>query len=263
MTAIRLVRKQREAFTLLEVMLAVAILGLLMTTVYATWSAALIGWKRSASVSESFQRERIVMDTLSELTSSLVYFGSQNGLYDVQGTHNGSEGDTVSFVTSSDVFLPPDEASIAGMRRVTIGIFQDQGGNPFLGIINEPALQPKETSYRNQIRVLSYNVCGLQIQYRDPRDASFKDQWNESIVIPEAIVYSVAFCTTDQTGPPVTVTRAVDIPIALYAMQAKGVWVNNQSTTNEIEQSMNPADLPSSLQPASGGSEGPPAPLEQ
>ena len=244
-------------------MLAVAILGLLMTTVYATWSAALNGWKRSASISESFQRERIVMDTLAELTSSIVYFGSQNGLYDIQGTHNG-QADSVSFVTSSDVFLPPEESSIAGMRRVTIGIYQDQGGNPFLGIINEPALQASSSSYQNHIRVLSYNVCGLQMMYRDPRDATFKDKWDDADVIPEAIQFSIAFCTTDRQGPAVSVTRAVDIPIAQYAMQAKGVWMNNQTSTNHIEQEMvTPLDTQTSGQTPGNNSEGPPAPFLQ
>ncbi len=256
------ITRRQEAFTLLEVMLAVAILGLLISTVYATWSAALNGWKRSSSISESFQRERIVMDTLAELTSSIVYFGSQNGLYDIQGTHLGSDGDSVSFVTSSDVFLPPDESSVAGMRRVTVGIYRDQAGNPFLGIINAPALQADNSSYQNQIRVLSYNVCGLQIGYRDPRDATFKDKWDDADVIPEAIQYTLAFCTTDRQGPAVSVTRAVDIPIAKYAMQAKGVWINNQTSTNQVQQQpITPVDAQSPSQPSGTSAEGPPAAL--
>ena len=238
-------RQKQGAFTLLEVMLAVTILGLVMTAVYATWSAALSGWKRSSTISAAFQRERVVMDTLTELASSIVYFNSNKGVYDVQGTHDEWKGDAVSFVTSSDVLLPQTESSIAGMRRVTIALERDDQGNPFLSIVNTPALEPSDASSEDQIHVLSANVCGFQVRYRDPLDESWKDKWENAHVIPAAIEFTVAFGGTDGQTPPVIVTRAVDVPIARFAMQTQGLQMNQQSTTNQIQQrSINTLPLP-------------------
>ena len=63
-------------FTLLEIMLAVTILAVVITAVYTTWSTALRAWKRSVNISDALQRQRIVMDTLDELTKSMVFFNS-------------------------------------------------------------------------------------------------------------------------------------------------------------------------------------------
>jgi len=248
--------REVRAFTLLEVMLAVMIMGMVMSGIYAIWSAALSGWKRSSSISESFQRQRVVMDALEELTSSIAYFGSQNGLYDIQGTRSDADGDSISFVTSSDVLLPPTESSVTGMRRVTIAVYRDRAGNPFLGIINEPALRPTDSTYKSETHVLSYNVCGLQIRYRDPRDAGFKDKWEDPDVIPSGIEFTVAFCSTDRQSPPVIVTRTVDIPTAQFAMQSKGVWMNQQTSTNEVQQ--RDINLLEPGQPSSQGADLPP-----
>ena len=44
--------RRAAAFTLLEVVLAVTILGLVIGAITATWQAGLNGWKRSAGISE-------------------------------------------------------------------------------------------------------------------------------------------------------------------------------------------------------------------
>ena len=99
--------RTKAGFTLLEILLAVAILGLVITAVYSTWSAALLGWKRGTAVADTFQRQRIVMDALSELGSSAVFFGPNIKDYLVTGTHDEGAGDSVSFVTASEALLPP------------------------------------------------------------------------------------------------------------------------------------------------------------
>jgi prepilin-type N-terminal cleavage/methylation domain-containing protein len=228
-------RRGQGAFTLLEVVLAVTILGLVMTAVYATWSAGLNGWKRGSAISAAFQRERVVMDTLTELASTIVYFNSPDEVYAVQATHDDWKGDTVSFVTSSDVSLPQTESSIAGMRRVTIALERDEQGNPFLAIVNTPALEPADSSSQDETHVLSADVCGFQVRYRDPLDESWKDEWENTRAIPSAIEFTVAFGGSDGQTPPVIVTRAVDVPIAQFAMQTQGLQMNQQSTTNQVE----------------------------
>src|SRR2546426_1272580 len=115
-------------FTLLEIMLAVTILAVVITAVYTTWSTALRAWKRSINVSDALQRQRIVMDTLDELTKSMVFFNSRPDLYGFQAGHDARTGYSISFVTASDVLLPPAEALAAGMRRVTISLLRDEHG---------------------------------------------------------------------------------------------------------------------------------------
>ena len=227
-------RRRYSGFTLLEVILAVTILGLVISAITATWHAGLSGWKRSSSISDSFQRERIVMGTLEALTKSIIYAPSQDALYDINFEHDQQAGDSVSFVTGSDILLPPAESIAAGLRRVTIALQRDSRHRPFLGIANAPALAPSEDAPESVWHVLSADVCGFGVRFRDPRDGSMVDKWDESNLVPSAIEYTIGFGANDGRTPPVVVTRTVELPIAPYALQQLGQAMAQGDTTNTV-----------------------------
>lgn len=224
----------RTAFTLLEVLLAVTILGLAMTAVYGTWNVALRAWKRGTDISDTFQRQRIVMDTLADLARSAVFFISNPLLYEVIGDHDAATGSTVSFVTASDTALPPSEILAAGMRRVTISMEHDEKGTPYLSISNQPALESDQAEYESRPHVLSNDVAAFLVRYRDPRDGTWHELWRETQIIPSAMEFTVVFVQKDPRLPPVVVTRAVEIPAAQFAMLSAGQALSQQNTTNEV-----------------------------
>ncbi len=237
----RNVGRTRTGFTLLEVLLAVAILSILITAVYSTWSAALTAWRRGSDASEVFQRQRIVMDALKELTQSAVFFSASPELYTIIGAKNPGLGDSVTFVTASDAFLPPSEAMDAGMRRVTISLEQDEYRRTYLAIVNQPALTPDDqSSAPPQAHVISMDVSGFYVRYRDPRDGSWDEKWEETALPPSAIEYTVVFGQTGGRLPPVVVTRAVDIPVAAFIAQGTsglpaGFPGATAETTNQVQ----------------------------
>jgi general secretion pathway protein J len=227
--------RSQTGFTLLEILLAVTILGILMTAVYSTWSAALNGWRRGTDASEVYQRQRVVMDVLTELTQSALFFTASAPLYTVVGTKNPGLGDSVSFVTASDAFLPPSEATDAGMRRVTISVEEDQYRRTYLAIVNQPALKPDDdTSEQLQAHVVSMDVSGFFVRYLDPRDGSWSEKWDEPNIPPLAMEYTVVFGHQGDRLPPVVVTRAVDIPVALFISQGTGIG-GSENSTNQVQ----------------------------
>jgi general secretion pathway protein J len=230
--------RTQAGFTLLEVLLAVAVLGMLITCVYSTWSAALNSWRRGSDVSEAFQRERIVMDALMDLTQSAIFFTPSAALYAFVATKNPGLGDSISFVTASDAFLPPSETVSAGMRRVIISLEQDQYRRTYLALVNEPALRPNDDKSLEplQAHVISMDVSGFYVRYRDPRDGSWSDKWEEDSLPPSAVEYTVVFGERGGRFPPVVVTRAVDIPVAAF-VAAGGIsgQTSAENTTNEVQ----------------------------
>jgi hypothetical protein len=227
-------RETRAAFTVLEVMLAVTILALVVTTVYTTWNAALTAWRRGTESSDTFQRQRVVMEALSELARSAVFFSAHADLYEVVGTHEGTGRDSVSFVTASDLLLPPSDMVLAGMRRVTIAMQQDRYGRNYLGIANAPALEATgDQAEKPTFYALSTDVSGFVVRYRDPRDNSWHDDWQDTAV-PAAIEFTVVFRDKRPGATPVIVTQAVDFPAARFALESSGIPMNQQDTTNEV-----------------------------
>jgi prepilin-type N-terminal cleavage/methylation domain-containing protein len=230
----RIWRRAPHGFTLMEVLLAVTILSLVMTVVYSTWHTAFAAWKRGQDTMETFQRQRVVMETLAELVKSIVFYGSQSELYQIIGEHQPGLGDSISFVTASDVSLPPGDTLAAGMRRVKLFMARDQSGAPVLAISNQPALEPEETDYTPAAHVLSTEVSGFFVRYRDPRDGVWREKWAEPTVVPAAVEFTLVFGHERGRVPPVVVTRAIEIPMAQYATQTSGQFYNQQSTTNEV-----------------------------
>jgi general secretion pathway protein J len=208
----------RGGFTLLEMMLAVTILALVSASVYSTWSAGQRAWKRGMDVSALFQRERVVMDALAELGEALVFFGGRPDIYAVTGTHDEALGDSVSFVTGSDAVLPPGEWAIAGLRRVTLSLQRDQTGRTYLAIVNTPALVGPDDQPQGAPHVLSAEVTGFTVRYRDAGDETWKDSWEEAAVPPAAMSFTVTFGDGTGRTPPVTITRAVELPTFEYAI---------------------------------------------
>jgi general secretion pathway protein J len=238
-TRLHKARKAGLGFTLVEVMLAITILSLVIIAVYSTWSAALMAWRRGSNATEVFQRQRIVIDTLTELAQSAVYFAASPTLYAVVGTSKPGWGDSVSFVTASDVALPPSEAIAAGMRRVTISMEQDEYGRKYLAIVNAPAVSANEsnttstTTVQLQAHVLSMDVTGFSVRYLNPGDGAWYDQWEETTLIPSAMEFTVAFGQEGDRVPPVVVTRAIDLPVAAFIAQNAGA--GGQSSTNAVQ----------------------------
>lgn len=210
----------RSAFTLLEIMLAVTILGLLVIAVSSTWSAGLRGWKRSSGLSETFQRQRVLLESLSELAQSTVYFTDRRKLYAIRAERDPLLGDSISFVTTSDALLPPGEAIVAGMRRVTIGLERDADGQPCLMIRNTPALQEEDRTAPKTGHVLARGVTGFAVRFRDLQAETWKDQWAETDAMPAGLEFSLTFAPLDERSTAVTVTRTVDLPSAKMSRQS-------------------------------------------
>jgi hypothetical protein len=204
----------------MEVLLAVAILSIVIGGVYSTWTASLNAWRRGTDASEVFQRQRIVMEALGELAQSTMFFAASPTLYSVIATKHPGLGDSVSFVTASDAFLPPGEANAAGMRRVTISLEQDDYQRTYLAIVNQPALRPEDQPAETlQAHVISTDVSGFYVRYRDARNGLWNDTWDDANTPPSAMEFTVVFGKQGDRLPPVVVTRAVDIPVAAFLVQ--------------------------------------------
>jgi len=212
---------RRDAFTLLEVMLAVTMLGLLVLAVSSTWNAGLRGWKRSNGLADTFQRQRILLDALTELAQAAVYVPERAKLYAVRADRDPLLGDTISFVTTSDALLPPHESLIVGMRRVTIGMDRAEDGQPALIMINTPALQEIDRLHPPAGHLLGRDITGFAVRYRDAQTGLWKETWTENDHFPSAIEFTLTFASPQPGGPPMVWTRAVDLPIAQRLRQRR------------------------------------------
>ncbi len=131
------------------------------------------------------------------------------------------------------------------MRRVTISLEQDQYQRTYLALVNEPALRPNDDKSLEppQAHVISMDVSGFYVRYRDPRDGSWSEKWEEEGFPPSAVEYTVVFGERGGRFPPLVITRPVDIPVAAF-VAAGGIPIPGQTGLTETGNTTNSAAPP-------------------
>ncbi len=234
--------RDRSGFTLLELLLAMTVTALVVTVVYSAWHGALVAWREGSLLTDTLQRQRVVMETLADLTESAVYFGTDAEMYAVKGEDTGTDASSVSFVTASNAALPPREALLTGLRRVTIALETGPRGEKYLAISNDPAMGLPLGESERVWHVLSHDVIGFSVRFQNPRDNEWHDKWSEELTLPSAMEFAVTFAPRDDRSQPVIIERAIQLPSALYAMENKGRRPEKLSgaSTNQTDEAAGP-----------------------
>lgn len=101
-------RKSR-GFTLIEILIAIFILGVVLTTIYAAYSGTLTTIKQLDSESRIYQMARTTLDRMNRDLSSLQRFGDVFILQSERTTIGKSEFGSLRLWSSSHLVFEPDE----------------------------------------------------------------------------------------------------------------------------------------------------------
>jgi len=177
---------RRRAFTLIEVMIAIAILGMVVAAIYATWRAILGATKASQNAAAEVQRSRVAMRCLEEsLTYTTMY--AANARYYWFDAKNGSDG-YLSFVAN----LPKDfprSGRFEGfpVRRLEFSMRNGNDGDRELVLRQSLILREFDEDERNFPLVLMKNVKKFEMEFWDTRKNDWKDEWTETNQLPKLI----------------------------------------------------------------------------
>ena len=98
-------KHKQRAFTLVEIIMAVAIVGLIGAIIFSTFNSTVDVTDSGAEAAEQVQRERIAVKTIEDAFNSMVYYEQNRDKYtfDVY-SEEASEFSDISFPTR----VPPD-----------------------------------------------------------------------------------------------------------------------------------------------------------
>ncbi len=176
--------RRAAGFTLLEILIALTILGMISATLFLSLDGALDSLGRVRDAQEPYQRGRVARTFLaSSLRSTALFSGIPgDGFVAVDSTSGSVPRDELTFVAGT----PPGSRSARMQIRVFVA---DSAGSPSLRL-EVRALAPGDTLPTPETHVLSSDVAGLDIEFlaaaADDKSV-WVERWDSRIRIPHAV----------------------------------------------------------------------------
>jgi type II secretion system protein J len=168
-------KRGTRAFTLLELMLAIAITAILAATVYASLTVATRTRDRAAEAVGKGRAITLALDLVRrDLQSIPPPTGTMAGAFLGADDH---ELDEATF-TTANAYLPPD-GRLSDLINVRIALAEDPNDDRSIMLVREITtnlLAPSATE--PQAQVLVRGVTGLNLQYSDGAD--WVDDWDST-----------------------------------------------------------------------------------
>ncbi len=189
-----------KAFTLIEIMIAISIFGMVMVAIYSSWSAILRGSKAGLVAAAEVQRIRIAMRAIEEsLASALLYTGNLPLYAFMADTTTSSDFAELSFVARLPASFPG--SGLFGdqvVRRVTFSVEPGTNGAPQLVLRQSPLLEATELVGEPYSIVLAPNVSLFAMEFWDARTSEWVPEWIYTNQLPKLVRVALGFGRTQQ-----------------------------------------------------------------
>lgn len=218
-------RKQpgRGAFTLIEVMVSIAIFALLVAAVYATWMAILKSAQVGQRAAAKVQRERIAIRTIEDSLTCIQSFQSSMGYYLFNVT-NG-EQPTLSYVARLPDVFPRNGKFDSNLRRLTFSVESTADSERDLVLRQNPILMDMDADELQTPLVLARNVKDFVIECWDTNTLDWADGWDSTNSLPPMIRVTLTLgdkgVTYDSSTPVFAVTREIAVPSVTLPVTAQ------------------------------------------
>jgi type II secretion system protein J len=206
-----------EAFTLIEVMLAIAIFSLVMGAIYSSWMLIVRATKVGQEATAQVQRQRIAVRTIENALTCIQSFQASLSYYTFI-VQNGDEP-LLSFTARlPDDFPRNGRFGDFNLRRVTFTVETGPNSEKDLVLRQNPILMDMDKDEQALPLVLARNVKGFNVECWDTTANDWSDEWDNTNQIPTMVRFTLALGVNKNdnifgdAGPQLAVTRVVDIP---------------------------------------------------
>jgi type II secretion system protein J len=188
----------RQGFTLIEILMAMAIFGLVMGAIYATWTAILRGSKVGLAAAAQVQRERVAMQTIEQALTS-----SRSFQLDLQHygfvAQNGSDA-LLSFVARLPKSFPRGgRFGDFDVRRVSFSVEEGANSERQLVLRQCPILMEFDRDETEHPLVLAKNVKELLLEFWEPRANDWTDVWAQTNQLPKMVKVTLRLSSPNQS----------------------------------------------------------------
>jgi type II secretion system protein J len=210
-------RVRLAAFTLIEVMLAIAIFALVMAAIYSSWSAILRGSRIGLAAAAEVQRTRIAIRSLEQSLGSAVLY-SDNARYYSFFADTGGDYTYLSFVAQLPESFPGGGLyRDQPVRRVTFMV--DGEGN--LKLMQQPVLEACDMVEQPYTIDLAPHVSVFTMEFFDQRRNEWLPEWTLTNQLPRLVRVAMGFGDKNGRANAQSTTMRI-IPLTSMAITRMG-----------------------------------------
>jgi type II secretion system protein J len=201
-----------RGFTLVEILMAMAIFGLVLTAIYATWTLILKSKSIGEAATAQVQRERMAVRVIEEALGSARSFAADIEHYGFVA-ENGEDG-AMSFVAKLPASFPRSgRFGDFDVRRVTFSVESGRNfGERELVLRQNPILMDLDKDEKDHPLVLAKGVREMSFQFWDVQAKDWVDVWDQTNQLPKLVKVSLGFGTSSGVRTRDEVTRIVALP---------------------------------------------------
>jgi type II secretion system protein J len=230
--------KFASAFTLIEIMVAMAIFALLIAAVYSTWMVILKSSQVVNAAAARVQRERISVRTLEDSLTCIQSFQASMNYY----TFNVTNGDqpALSFVARLPDIFPRNGKFDSNLRRLTFSV-EATGGDSERDLVlrQNPILMDQDADEQQIPLVLARNVKDFIIECWDTNALDWVDEWDSTNSLPPMVRITLTLTLDNKnsafqsTAPALAITREIAMPSSTLPTVAQTGSPNGGANGNQ------------------------------
>jgi prepilin-type N-terminal cleavage/methylation domain-containing protein len=198
--------RQARGFTIIEIMTAMVIFGMVVAAIFASWSAIIRGKESGNHAAVTAQRSRVALRTIEDALGAARSFVADVQYYTFDAD-NGSEP-YLSFVSLlSPTFPRSGKFGEFNVRRVTFAVEPGPNSGKRLVLRQNPVLMDMEEDEQNYPVVLANDVRKFNMAFWDKQKGDWLDEWAQTNQIPQMVKF-----TLQLGGDQDEITRIVALP---------------------------------------------------
>lgn len=193
-------RNSIRGFTLIEVMVAIALFGLILIAIYSSWMAILRGSKVGLNAAAEAQRTRVALRAFEEsLSSAQLFSGNIRHYWFLADT--SEDFAKLSFVARLPFSFPGSGLFGAQtVRRVTFEVEPGPKQQQQLVLKQTPLLEPPEAAAKPYSIVLAPDIKRFQIEFLETNRFEWIPEWRFTNQLPRMVRVTLAFGQKGKTS---------------------------------------------------------------
>ena len=175
-----------RAFTMVEIMVAIAIFMVMMGSIMACWKVIISGTQVGERAAAMAQRARASMRAIEDSLNNLEIVSDPNAIRYYAFIADTSEAQFASLSFSARLpssFIGSDYFGDAVMRRVIFDVQKDAGGRLNLVLTQYPLLAIPSRQYPPKSIILARDVSAFVLEFWSPKD----DDWLSDFLVTNEV----------------------------------------------------------------------------